>query len=351
MPNKKPEPTPLHAQAVIETVRGPLLVLDGDLRVISANHSFYETFQVSPVEAENRLIYDLVDRQWDIPELRRLLEEILPKRTQLNDYEVSYHFPQIGLRTLVINARVLPQEDIGKNLILLSIEDLTERQQADEQLRALPSQLLAALEDERKRLALELHDAIGQNLLSLKLRLASIYKQLPQKLPQLEELGDARDFITNIIEQVRYISYSLVPPLLDLGLSHAIYKLGDEFCKYFDIEVCTINLLEIDGLFSKEEEIHVFRIIQESLANIGKHAHASEVKIEGKQQEDHVSFMVADNGKGFKMTGVLICGRGRGLGLSSMRERARLLGGSLGITSQEGHGTKISFTIPLSKKL
>src|SRR6266478_2208044 len=84
------------AQSIVDTVREPLLVLDADLRVKRANRSFYQTFQVSPEESENSLLYDLGNRQWDIPRLRTLLEEILPQNTVFNDFEVVHDFPSIG---------------------------------------------------------------------------------------------------------------------------------------------------------------------------------------------------------------------------------------------------------------
>jgi two-component system CheB/CheR fusion protein len=124
-----------YAQAVVATVRDPLLVLDAELRVNTANSSFYESFQVSPQVTEGRLIYDLGDGQWNTPELRRLLAEILSQRTQLNDFEVQHMFPTIGHKTMLLNARRIVAEDDRAALILLAIEDITERKRAEEQVR------------------------------------------------------------------------------------------------------------------------------------------------------------------------------------------------------------------------
>src|SRR5688572_11990710 len=84
------------AESIVETVREPLIVLDGNLRVLRANRSFYQTFGVQPEETENRLVYELGSRQWDIPALRKLLEEVLPQKTVFNDFEVTHDFPSIG---------------------------------------------------------------------------------------------------------------------------------------------------------------------------------------------------------------------------------------------------------------
>ena len=85
-----------YAENIVETVREPLLVLDGDLKIVSANRSFFQTFKVTPGETLGRLIYDLGNRQWDIPRLRILLEEILPKRTHFGNFEVEHDFPAVG---------------------------------------------------------------------------------------------------------------------------------------------------------------------------------------------------------------------------------------------------------------
>ena len=116
-----------YAENVVDTVREPLLVLSHDLKVISANHSFYALFQVSPEATVGKCIFDLGDRQWDIPELRRLLEEILPNKTTLEEYRMEHDFPDIGPRTFLLNARKIIQDDNSPSLILLAMEDVTRK--------------------------------------------------------------------------------------------------------------------------------------------------------------------------------------------------------------------------------
>lgn len=120
-----------YAENIIATVREPLIVLDADLRVISANRSFYQTFRVAPGETEGRLLYTLGSGQWDIPDLRRLLEEILPERVQFEGFEVTYDFPEIGRKKMRLNARQIAS-GTGPGLILLAIEDVTDRSQPGE---------------------------------------------------------------------------------------------------------------------------------------------------------------------------------------------------------------------------
>src|SRR5438270_662714 len=122
-----------YAQNIVDTVREPLLILDTTLRVQSANRAFYQTFQVSPAETEARLIYELGNGQWDIPDLRRLLEDIVPKSSVFNDFELEHTFPIIGRRVMLLNARKLEAGHHGE-LLVLAMEDVTARKRAEEAL-------------------------------------------------------------------------------------------------------------------------------------------------------------------------------------------------------------------------
>ncbi|MGH2576843.1 MAG: PAS domain-containing protein, partial [Actinomycetota bacterium] len=122
-----------YAQAIVQTVREPLIILDGELRVVTANAAFYRTFAVLPGETEGHSIYELGDEQWDIPALRRLLEEVLPREQAFEGFEVQHHFPQIGQKTMLLNARGLYRAN-RPSLILLAIEDVTGRRQEAEKL-------------------------------------------------------------------------------------------------------------------------------------------------------------------------------------------------------------------------
>src|SRR5712675_571639 len=122
-----------YAQDIVDTVREPLLMLDTTLRVRSANRAFYQTFQVTSEETENRLIYELGNGQWDIPALRTLLEDIVPKSSVFNDFELEHTFPVIGRRVMLLNARKLQAGQHGE-LLVLAMEDVTARKLAEEEL-------------------------------------------------------------------------------------------------------------------------------------------------------------------------------------------------------------------------
>ena len=115
------------AEAIVDTVREPLVVLDRDLRVIAASRSFYRTFAAEPRNTQGRMIYELGDGQWNIPALRTVLEDVIPKRRTVEAYEVEHEFPTIGRRVMLLNARQVLDEDGSAAALLLAIEDVTER--------------------------------------------------------------------------------------------------------------------------------------------------------------------------------------------------------------------------------
>jgi len=155
-----------YAEAIIRTVRDPLMILRADLRVNTANEAFYRTFKAESHQTEGRLIYELGNRQWDIPKLRELLEEILPRNSVFNDFEVTHDFPEIGRRIMLLNARRLEQDDGSRGLILLAIEEVTERKRAVEALVASR----AELESHAEELARFNRAAVGRELQMIELK-------------------------------------------------------------------------------------------------------------------------------------------------------------------------------------
>ncbi|HUX41702.1 MAG TPA: PAS domain-containing sensor histidine kinase [Rectinemataceae bacterium] len=140
--------SPGYSESIINTVREPLIALDQDLRVVSVSRSFYEVFKVKPEETVGQLIYDLGNKQWDIPKLRELLETILPQQTSFDNYVVEHDFATIGRRIMMLNARQIQRVSGKERIILLAIEDITERREmenglekAHEELKILANEL------------------------------------------------------------------------------------------------------------------------------------------------------------------------------------------------------------------
>jgi len=236
------------------------------------------------------------------------------------------------------------------------ITDISPRKHAEEalkesekQLRHLSSQLLTAQETERRRISRELHDELGQALTLMKIRLRSIEKDLGKKqVGMREECQNILQYIDQIIENVRRLSRDLSPSILqDLGLAAALRWLVDNFLKNDSIQV-SMDIPDIDDLFSEDRQIIIYRILQEAFTNIGKHAQAKNVSVVTQKYDGKVSFCIHDDGKGFDLARAGMRNLPeRGLGLRIMDERARMLGGSLEISSQEGMGTRITLSVPI----
>jgi two-component system CheB/CheR fusion protein len=122
------------AESVLRTAPNPLIVLDANLRIETANHAFYDTFKIAPVDAQACLIYDLGNGEWDIPKLRELLERILPDKSVFDKFEVAHDFERIGHRTMLLNGRALKEPDGRRSRIVLGIQDITERKLAEQAL-------------------------------------------------------------------------------------------------------------------------------------------------------------------------------------------------------------------------
>ena len=150
----------LYFEGVVATVRNPLVVLDGELRVRSCNQAFHKMFHVTEQETIGRLMYDLGNRQWDIRVLRRLLEEILPQKKQVVDFKVTHSFELIGERTMLLNPCMLPSQGDGANQILLAIEDITERSRMEAELERRVADRTAELRQSQEQLAVILNTAV-----------------------------------------------------------------------------------------------------------------------------------------------------------------------------------------------
>jgi PAS domain S-box-containing protein len=240
------------------------------------------------------------------------------------------------------------------------VHDVTERREAEqklreseERLRSLSTELMKAQESERRRVSRELHDELGQTLAILKHRVRSLVKELLDYRPQDSNDREATvRLVDEIIRKVRQISRDLHPSILDdVGLCPALRSLADNFAQEYAIPV-DLDLDEIDAFFSKETARTLYRIFQEALTNIAKHAGANRVNIQVRSSPKYVHFMVEDDGKGFDTNEAGAPDeRRKGLGLALMEERADLVGGTLEIRSRDGaRGTRILLTVPIEKR-
>lgn len=240
---------------------------------------------------------------------------------------------------------------------LLQME-IAERMQTEQilketgkQIRELSSRLINAQENERKRISMELHDELGQALNVIKLHVRLIEKGLreDQREPR-EDCEKLLVYIDQVIEDVRRLSLDLSPTVLeDLGLTSALRWIISNFSKMAAIKI-TSDVAEIDHLFPRNQWITIYRVIQEALTNIGKHAQAENVSVVIRRRDDKVIFSIKDDGKGFDLKQAAMNNASeRGLGLTTMNERVTMMGGIHKIWSQERNGTRVTFSIPVEK--
>ena len=225
-------------------------------------------------------------------------------------------------------------------------------QQSEKNLRSLTSQLFTIQEEERKRISKELHDGMGQELTVLKIYLASIQNKLGEDQPSLkDDCESVLGYIDGIIEDARRLCQDLSPYLLEeLGLSASLKHLFEEVCCRNGL-ACSLEIEEIGTYLHRRSLVAIYRIFQEALTNIVKHAGATQISLSIRKQATRMNFMVEDNGKGFDIRSVnQRAASDRGMGLFAIAERTRMLGGSLQILSQTGQGTRISFCLPIREK-
>ncbi len=496
------------SEVIVATIREPLIVLDAELRVRSANPAYFRVFAVTPEVTEGRSFFDIGDHQWEIPQLRELLEQILPTDSHFDDVEVDHDFPGIGRRLMNLNARRLPATGRRSSLILLAIEDITERRRATEDLalsesryrrlfetaqdgillvdpvsrrifdanpfltdllgypraelvgkelweiglfrdiesnkssfrtlqenryirydnlplrtndgrridvefvsnvyqvgetdviqcnirdvtdrkraeddlraarmgleirvaertaelartnnslqdeivrrehaesdrRTLQQQLTTVQEDERHRIARELHDQLGQHLTAIGLGLKVAKDATANPSPERDRLQSLQSMTDLIGKEIHHLAMELRPTALDdLGLQVALINYVERWSERSGVTVDFHAYgLDEDRLPPPVETV-LYRVIQEALTNVYKHARARHASVVLQRLQGHVSAVVEDDGKGFEFESIP---RNR-LGILGMRERVALVGGTLVVESSDGGGTAVIARIPL----
>jgi PAS domain S-box-containing protein len=234
--------------------------------------------------------------------------------------------------------------------VCLIASDLSETKRAEqelrassEQLRSLTAHLQSVLEKERTRISREVHDELGQSLTAVKMDLAWLAGRLPQTNgPMLERISSTRQLADSMIQSIRRISTELRPAVLDLGLAAAVEWQVQDFQARSGIQ-CKVRLLTREVVAS-DASTAMFRIFQETLTNVARHAKATRAEVVLQKQRDRLVLLIRDNGRGFNEQDPCLS---KSLGLLGMRERAAILGGRVNISSAPGRGTTVTAWVPL----
>jgi PAS domain S-box-containing protein len=342
-------------QTIVENAHDAIWTLDTQGNITFVNRSGEEISGYKASELVGKNFAPFV-HPGDLPKVKELFFDTFQGRS--HNFEVRFytkdgksHVLSVNSVPLYENSRVIGLFSIGRDITEHRDAEKTLRE-SEKQLRHLSSELLAAQETERRRISRELHDELGGALAVLKLRCGSIERNLQKDDTGLREgCKQNLQHIDQIIENVGRLSRDLSPAILeDFGLSVALRRLIDNFGKNYNIKVAS-DTVEVDHFFPKEAQIMIYRIFQEALTNIGKHAHARNASVKVEKDEDRISFVIGDDGKGFDVKhAAMKQGSERGLGLATMNERARMLRGSFDLWSEEGKGTRITLNIPIKKE-
>lgn len=169
-----------YIRTVVDTVREPFLILDASLKILSANKTFYSVFQVTELETEGKLVYKIGNGQWNIPKLKILLEDILPKNTHFEDFKVEHDFPRIGHKIMMLNARQVHITDSREPIMLLAMEDITKQKMLEDQLKDYAKKL--SLEVAKRTAELEIRvkelERINKVMIGRELKMIELKKEL-----------------------------------------------------------------------------------------------------------------------------------------------------------------------------
>jgi two-component sensor histidine kinase len=276
MPRPMPRPIPgiedaqTLAQAIVDTIHEPLLVLDSTFCVLAASRSFYETFRVDPEHTMGCLLYDLGDGQWDIPALRLLLETIIPEHVAMNGFEVSHDFPGLGQRTMLLNARKVLYETSDNATILLAFTDITERRVIEREKQALFEDTLELLGQKQVLLA-EMQHRVANSLQII----ASILMLKARGVTSEEtrfHLKDAHQRVISVAEVQAHLHASggidqieVGPYLIKLCSSLAASMIGDG-------QPIELTVVADRGTIGSDKAVSIGLIVTELLINAVKYA-------------------------------------------------------------------------------
>lgn len=374
------------AENIIDTVRQPLLVLDKNLKVVTANQYFYRLFHVTIEDTVGNLLYNLGNHQWDIPKLKDLLKKTLPERSTVEDFEVEHNFEEIGHKIMLLNARELKQKQEKERLILLAIEDVTSRRKSELELNRLNRELENKAEELQQILYITTHD-----LRSPLVNIQGFTKEMEASLNDLESLLDKsslnaqeKNALKEILDEeipeaIHYITSSttkmdnLLKGLLalsrlgrqkltfrKLNMNSLIQQVLDDFeyeihqnavqVETGDLPSCVGDELQLNQLFSN--------LIGNALKFIDADR-AGKLIVSGFRNKEGVFYIVEDNGIGIpaeyhhKVYGMFEKldpqKPGIGLGMNIVKQVVEKHNGRINLESEIGTGTKFTIFIPADK--
>ena len=371
-------------ESIINTVRESLIILNHDLRVISASRSFYDVFKVKPEETVGQLIYDLGNKQWDIPKLRELLETILPQKTTFDSYEVEHDFTTIGKRIMLLNARQIQRVSGKERIILLAIEDITERKHLQDESRRYNVQLEQKTRDLEQIIYVTSHD-----LRSPLVNVQGFSNELTRSLAELTEAihnGDISPAVlltiepilkTDIPEALEFIKSGVNQMDIQISALLKLSRLGRMVShpEKLDMNRLVTEIVKTLEYVAQEKKSHIAvaelpscmsdvaqtnQIFLNLIENALKYLDAKQpgvIRISGLRKENEIIYCIEDNGVGiapefqkkiFEIFYRVERGNhaGEGLGLTIVRQCVERQNGAVWVESELGKGSRFFVQLP-----
>ena len=369
-----------YAQSIFETVREPLVVLDAALRIKTVNHAFYRTFQVSPAETHDLLFHELGNGQWHIPDLQALLEAVLLNNTPFENFEVEHEFQQIGRRTMLVNARQIFQDTAQSCLILLAIDDITERKQTEETLRQFTIRLEQSNRELQDFASVASHD-LQEPLRKIQsfgdLLISEFGHCLPDTGQQyLQRMQNAAARMQTLINDL--LAFSRITTKAQPFVPVDLAKIAQEVLSDLEVQIQRVGgRVDIGPLPTVDADPLQMRQLLQNLISNSLKFHQPDVppritlQAQTLQQQDASNdkapvseicqIQVSDNGIGFEEKYLdrifTVFQRlhyrneyeGTGVGLAICRKIAERHGGSITAISKLGEGATFIVTLPLQQ--
>ena len=331
-------------RAIFESAGIGIALVSGDGVPVESNPALEQLLGYSAAELR-KMHFSEFTHPDSIARDKELYSELMAGRRRR--YEIEKRYIRKDGETIwgKLVASVVRNQEGNPQFGIAMVEDITQRKFVEEEVLSLSDKLIHTQEQERSRIARELHDGIGQQIAALSISLSSLRRRLPEQEGELRaQAKRVRERIEAIAEHVRRISHELHPATLELaGIGVALRS----YCARFSADQRIEIELDAEGEFSDisaEAALCLFRVAQEALQNAAKHSGAKQAEVRLERTAGEVRLTVTDHGFGFNMDSAP---NRAGLGLVSMRERARLLNGRLEINSSPGMGTTLSVSIPV----
>jgi PAS domain S-box-containing protein len=287
------------------------------------------------------------------PDDRKQFQRLLGEKGFVHDFIVQLRRHDGRSIWVTINATTVHDSNSQMTYYEGAMADISDRKESEERIHKLSQQLMQAQEDERQMISRELHDTVAQDLSVAKIKCDLIYGELlNDRLPEAQRIQEISEALQKTISGVRNMSYDLRPPGLEkLGLVETIYRFCEDFTQMWgvpvDFQSAGLKNLKLDY----GNQINLYRLVQEGLTNIRKHAAAGWVTVKLTAAFPNIVLRIEDNGRGFDVQKrAAAAGQEKRMGLRSMQERVKLLNGQINLQSKPGQGTKVSIKLPIVEK-